>query len=436
MPDADVLHRMRADWNERASEDANYYVAFGRREQDDQEFFASGASVVETLTAELRRLRTRTSALEIGCGPGRLLRPLSRHFDEVHGVDVSDEMVRLAKERLRDVSNAHPHHGTGSDLALFPDARFDFVYSYAVFQHIPSREVVFSYLAEAARVLKPGGILKCQINGLPAHARQYDTWSGVRVAPDELRQFAREHDCALLALEGIWTQYLWMTARRMENGWTASLAGRQAAPSAGIRNISNTLTGEAVVPSRGQLAAMSLWMENLPPGCDLNHLEVTADGAPCRLIFLGEPEKDGVAQLNAALPPGIRSGLVRVEVKWLGQPVAPARWVRVLAAGPLVPRVLAVSDGINLLSGTRVVTGTVKATLEEVEHPDRFAATVGGRPACGIESFCTDPLAHRYEFNFGLPEGTAPGVYAVELSLGRRRFPAAGIEVAADGVTA
>jgi SAM-dependent methyltransferase len=430
MPDADVLQRMRADWNARAGEDAYYYVAFGRREQDDQEFFSSGADVVKALTFELRRLRSRGAALEIGCGPGRLLRPLSRLFDQVHGVDVSDEMVRLAAERLRDVPNAHPHHGTGSDLALFPDASFDFVYSYAVFQHIPSRDVVFSYLAEAARVLKPGGVLKCQINGLPAHARQYDTWSGVRVAPDELRRFTLDHDFQLLALEGIWTQYMWMTARRMENGWRTRLAGRAVAPTTTIRNISNALTGEAVAPARGQLAAISLWIQDLPAEADLNHLEVTVDGAACRLIYLGEPEKDGVAQLNAALPDGVRTGLVPVEVRWLGQPVAAPGWVRIMPAGPLVPRVAAVSDGVNLLSGTRIVTGTVKATLEEVEHPERFQATVDGRAVRGIESFCTDPLASRYEFNFALPEGLAPGAYAVEMELGTRRFPAVAIEVA------
>jgi hypothetical protein len=34
--------------------------------------------------------------------------------------------------------------------------------------------VVFNYLREA-RVLKTGGILRCQMNGLPPHAKQYDT---------------------------------------------------------------------------------------------------------------------------------------------------------------------------------------------------------------------------------------------------------------------
>ena len=166
---------MRADWNQRAGEDANYYVAFGRREQDDEEFFSTGSDIVKSLELDLKRFRGRDAALEIGCGPGRLMRPMSRNFGEIHGVDVSDEMIRLARERLSDTPTAHPHHSSGSDLAMFPDEKFDFVYSYAVFQHIPSREVVFSYLREARRVLKTSGILRCQMNGLPPHAKQYDT---------------------------------------------------------------------------------------------------------------------------------------------------------------------------------------------------------------------------------------------------------------------
>src|ERR1041385_6588426 len=101
MDDPEVLERMRADWNQRAGEDANYYVAFGRREQDDEEFFSTGSDIVQGLIWDLKRVRGREAALEIGCGPGRLMRPLSQHFQEIHGVDVSDEMIRLAQARLR-----------------------------------------------------------------------------------------------------------------------------------------------------------------------------------------------------------------------------------------------------------------------------------------------------------------------------------------------
>src|SRR5581483_4472104 len=226
MSEAEILERMRADWNGRAAEDANYYVAFGRRNQHDEEFFASAADVVHLLEAELRRLALpprEASALEIGCGPGRLMRPLSRHFREIHGVDVSDEMIRLAADNLRGIPTARVSRTDGANLACFADESFDFVHSYAVFQHIPSRDVVLSYLAEAHRVLRPEGILRCQINGLSVTAARYTTWEGVRIQAEEIEAFARERDFQLLALEGAGTQYMWTTLRKKRNGWRRSL---------------------------------------------------------------------------------------------------------------------------------------------------------------------------------------------------------------------
>jgi SAM-dependent methyltransferase len=423
MDDPKVLARMRADWNDRAGEDAYYYVAFGRREQDDEEFFATGDEMAAALALELKRLRGRDAALEIGCGPGRLMRPMSRHFTEIHGVDVSDEMIKLARRRLAGTPNAHPYHTSGSDLSLFPDAMFDFVYSYAVFQHIPSRDVVLNYLREAWRVLKPGGILRCQLNGLPPHARQYDTWSGVRITPQELTTFARDNDLQLLALEQIWTQYMWMTCRKR---------GAATVPvgPARIRNISNALTGEGVAPAAGPMAALSLWVEGLPADCSLNDMAVTADGLPCRLTYIGEPEADGVAQVNAFLPEGLRTGLVPVAIVWRGQPLCPPAWVRIMPAGPAVPRITTVADGVNLLSGNRIVSGSVKVTMIEVTHPDQFRATVDGVDALEIDSFCADPIGQRYEFNFRLPEAIRTGPHEVRIALGHRTLAPLPIEVA------
>ena len=87
-----VSERMRSDWNQRALEDLHYYVAFGSRDKDEEGFLATAADVLRALETELRRLPDGDgrTALEIGCGPGRLMKPLSRHFTEIHGVDVSD----------------------------------------------------------------------------------------------------------------------------------------------------------------------------------------------------------------------------------------------------------------------------------------------------------------------------------------------------------
>jgi SAM-dependent methyltransferase len=417
MNDPQVLDRMRSDWNDRASEDAYYYVAFGRREQDDDEFFATASDLVKGLAADFKRLPGREAALEIGCGPGRLMRPLSRYFDEIHGVDVSDEMIRLARERLRDTPNAHPHHGSGADLGQFPDSRFDFVYSYAVFQHIPSREVVFSYLREAWRVLKPGGVLRCQLNGLPPHARLYDTWSGVRITPDEIHAFTREQGFQLLALEEIWTQYMWITCRKRSDEPQGSI------PAAVIRSVSNALTGEAVAPATGPMAALSLWVENLSPRSDLNNTTVTADGRSCRLIYIGHPAGDRLSQINCMLPDGMRTGLIPVRLD------SATGWIRVIPAGPAVPRITNVTDGVNLLSANRVISRTVKVAMSDVARPEEFRAEIDGAPVAEIDSFCTDQTKQTYEFNFVLPDAVAPGPHNVYVALGRREFAPIGIEV-------
>ena len=51
-----VCERMKRDWNERAREDAHFYVAFGRRHQDNDEFFATASEIVRSFETELRRL--------------------------------------------------------------------------------------------------------------------------------------------------------------------------------------------------------------------------------------------------------------------------------------------------------------------------------------------------------------------------------------------
>ncbi len=431
----DVAARMREDWNARAKEDAHYYVAFGRRDQTEDEFLETAAEVVAGVEWELKRLgpgnpRERR-ALEIGCGPGRLVKPLSRDFGEIHGVDVSDEMIRLARERLSGIPHAHVHATNGAELAQFADASFDLVYSYAVFQHIPSRNVVMQYLRETHRVLKPGGLARLQLNGLPQAARVYDTWSGVRFSPEDLVEFTREYDFQLLSLEGASTQYMWTTWRKHEPGWRErqrATAGR----SEGMRiwRITNAHNSEPVAPNRGRFASVSIWVQGLPQDVDLFDLEILVGGLPARGTYIGPADESGLQQVNAILTESDNTGLVPVELLWFGKPLCDPAVLRVIPAGPQVPRITAVSDGINLLSGTRIETGAVKVTLEEVDRAEEFRASVDGMEISDLDRFCTDPLPRRWEVNFRLPSELTPGPHALEFSLGRRRFAPVAIEVA------
>ncbi len=414
---------MRADWNARAREDARYFVAFGRRGQNESEFLSTAADVIRDLEGELKRFSAETGvpsrrALEIGCGPGRLMRPMSRHFGEIHGIDVSDEMIQQAREKLQDIPNAHAHHANGSDLAPFPADYFDFVYSYAVFQHIPSAEVVFSYLRETIRVLKPGGFARLQINGLPKSARAYTTWEGVRIDGDEVREFARENGVRLLSLTGVDTQYMWTT-------WQKPYASR-------IRNVVNAFSREQPVPSGGRLACATLQIENLPPDCDLNTLAAFIDEVPGVGCYVGPPV-NGISQFNVFLPEGVRTGLVPVRVEWRGRRLCPDAVVRVIPPGPAVPRLVSVSDGVNLMSAQRIESGSVKVVIEEVDLRTRFdaefQAILDGTPITDAETFRTDPLASRYEANFRVPAAIRQGGHVLEVRLGSRTLTTMGIEV-------
>jgi SAM-dependent methyltransferase len=432
MPDPDessVNQRMRADWNQRAREDAHYYVAFGGRDQDEAGFDATVVDVLPCIETELKRFpkdanRRTWRALEIGCGPGRLIKPLSRHFGEIHGVDVSDEMIRIGRERLAHIPHAHLHATNGASLAQFADESFEFIYSYAVFQHIPSRDVVLEYMREIRRVLKPGGIFRGQFNGL-VRPGDPNTWGGVAFSAADIRSFTRENGLQLLDLVGEHTQYMWTT-------WalTAPLtAGQPLAAPPAIRRITNASTWEPAIPNRGRHAAIALWMEKLPAACDLNTLNVLIDGASSSPFYVGPPGSDGLQQINAWLPEEARTGLLPVELRWNDRRLGEPALVRVIPAGPLVPRIVDITDGVNLVEKNRSTSGHLKVHLEEVSSPDSIRAAVDDQAAAVREILRTDPRPPRHEVNLELPEGLAPGPHKLQIHVGPRRLLPANIVV-------
>src|SRR3954453_14844828 len=142
------LQKMQRDWDERARENARYYVATGKNDWSDDEFFQSGERTIgdEILTDMINICQgkdpKKMRVLEIGCGAGRVTRALAEVFGEVHGVDVSGEMVERARGGLQATPNAHVYRNNGMDLRVVPEEPFDFAFSVIVFQHIPGREIV------------------------------------------------------------------------------------------------------------------------------------------------------------------------------------------------------------------------------------------------------------------------------------------------------
>ena len=140
--------------------DNDYYHRLGAR------WYSADDDPIALLRAEARtknpwvlgKLKAEWGArpldlLDIGCGAGFLCNDLASGGHQVSGVDASEESLRVA--RLHDVTGRIDYR-LGDAYALpFPDATFDAVCAMDFLEHVeePARVI-----AEAARVLKPGGI--------------------------------------------------------------------------------------------------------------------------------------------------------------------------------------------------------------------------------------------------------------------------------------
>ncbi len=204
---------MEADWDSRAR--LNPLIA-ATGEADVARARASAVRGLETRILDKIELHNTSVVLEIGCGIGNLLEPLSASVKEVHGVDISGEMLKLAAERLHERANVHLHKTAGR-LDMFPDNYFDFVFSSGVFIHFPDKLPVYLYFRDVGRILKPGGIFRFQTDG-----RTYLRWRtytggtvrGIVFTPQEIIEHLTEVGLTHIRTTGAATLDMWTTATK------------------------------------------------------------------------------------------------------------------------------------------------------------------------------------------------------------------------------
>jgi SAM-dependent methyltransferase len=222
------VERMRRDWDRRAQENARYYVATGQKEWTDEQFFAAGEQEVQgQIFNDLENICQHRDpktmkVLEIGCGAGRVTRALARFFGQVYAVDISRNMVRQARRAVAKFPNAHIFRNNGHDLnvvrrgwwhrfGIGGKLEIDFAFSCLVFQHIPSRAVIESYVSEVNRLLKPGGLFKFQVQGYTEEEPNLDdSWIGYAFSPEDARKLAEDNGFELRFDWGAGSQYYWL----------------------------------------------------------------------------------------------------------------------------------------------------------------------------------------------------------------------------------
>ena len=94
------------------------------------------------------------NALEVGCGTGAFARRLAKRARHVVALDLSSEMVRVARSRSAEFPNLEFQVADAMSWD-FPAAHFDGIATIATLHHLPLREVILKLKA----ALKPGGVL-------------------------------------------------------------------------------------------------------------------------------------------------------------------------------------------------------------------------------------------------------------------------------------
>ena len=164
--------RSNVEWKEWGNVDPLFGVASidgrsrgGPDPWTEEEFYGWGA----TNWAEYLRhwecygLNTN-SCVEIGCGAGRMTKQLARYFCFVHAVDVSADMIAIARKNVCS-DNVRFYLSGGSDLPI-ADSSAMAAFSCEVFQHFNSPIAARDYLRELYRVLDRAGTLMI---GLPVY---------------------------------------------------------------------------------------------------------------------------------------------------------------------------------------------------------------------------------------------------------------------------
>lgn len=443
------MNEMKRDWDERARENAMWFINTVKLHQSEEEFDATGKMEVERCIladpsfTERRDLK-QLSLLEIGCGIGRMTKHLAGLFGEVYAVDVSGEMIAQAHQRLKDYPQVHLHETSGSDFSHLPDECVDRIFSAYVFQHVPQREVVMSNIKDALRVLRPGGVFKFQINGYDGEeftSQPKDTWAGVSFSEAEIRQAARDFGVQLVLLIGAGTLGCWATLRKpapadRRSGMTPRVIifGRSDDPAL------------QTIPTIGIYAYLTIVLSALAHNrLDANRVVLEADDRSLPACYTGAIGDNYAAALDgdfdlesltqvsfpvpADFPPGLQCVHVRIDEATISESVE----IDFLPPEPPPPRIHYASNVVD--GGVDIHARGEKSRFRVFVYElardigkDALTIYIDGE-AIKVEEARYIPGAGFHEVVAQLPENIAAGRHELMVTAGNLRSMATTFEV-------
>ncbi|MDB4986699.1 MAG: Methyltransferase type 11 [Myxococcaceae bacterium] len=123
------------------------------------EILAAATAEIVAVLRQHQLLGAAVRVLDVGCGIGRMAVALSPHVGQLHGIDLSAQMVAVATRRCAKLGNVRISACSGADFAGFAAGSMDLVLAVDSFPYVvqAGAALVHAIFAEAARVLVPGG---------------------------------------------------------------------------------------------------------------------------------------------------------------------------------------------------------------------------------------------------------------------------------------
>src|SRR5258708_22704504 len=140
-----ALNRVRDQWTTLGERDPLWAILSESDKKsggwDHAAFFKTGVDEIDEVLRKARSLGQIRygSAVDFGCGVGRLSQALSLHFEHVVGVDIAESMIRNAVELNPLPDRCEYIHNVAPDLSILPDHCADLIYSSINIHHfVPS----------------------------------------------------------------------------------------------------------------------------------------------------------------------------------------------------------------------------------------------------------------------------------------------------------
>jgi 2-polyprenyl-3-methyl-5-hydroxy-6-metoxy-1,4-benzoquinol methylase len=125
------------------------------------------------------------SAIDLGCGSGRVAHVLAKHYEKVRAIDLSPEMVELAQRK-----RPHPRIVFEAADLTTVTGQYDLVISMMTLHHLPDVDATLRHIAS---LVKPGGTAILVDNAMPNSTTRMGQriWAAQVLAQDILHAFQK-----------------------------------------------------------------------------------------------------------------------------------------------------------------------------------------------------------------------------------------------------